>query len=163
ALGREITNPTRRLQALAAGRFAVTGRCALNLRACRRPAFPRRGGWNPASRAMGRADRWPNPLRGQWMEAFRRGSAPAGRDADGNGRAAAMAQAGSSPPAPGAGVALRPARRDDLPAIVAMRDALNALELAGSPHAPIQRLTVDEFAALWGPTFDDPRHCWRVV
>lgn len=58
---------------------------------------------------------------------------------------------------------IRPATAADLPAIVAMRDALNALELAGSPHAPIVRLTVDEFAAVWGPTLDDPGHCWRVV
>jgi GNAT superfamily N-acetyltransferase len=58
---------------------------------------------------------------------------------------------------------IRPASANDLPAIVAMRDALNALELAGSPHAPIQRLSVEEFTALWGPTLADPAYCWRVV
>ena len=60
-------------------------------------------------------------------------------------------------------VVIRPARREELPAIVAMRDALNALELRGSPHAPIQRLTADEFAAAWGATFDDPGHHWVLV
>ena len=58
---------------------------------------------------------------------------------------------------------IRPATAADLPAVVALRDALNALELAGSPHAPIRRLSVDEFAAAWGPTLDDPAYCWRVV
>src|SRR5262245_52776674 len=47
----------------------------------------------------------------------------------------------TDPPLPSAGPFLiRAARAEDLPAIVAMRDALNALELVGSPHAPIQRL-----------------------
>src|SRR5262249_12231913 len=32
-----------------------------------------------------------------------------------------------------------------------------------SPHAPIQRLSLAEFTALWGPTLDDPAYCWRVV
>jgi GNAT superfamily N-acetyltransferase len=58
---------------------------------------------------------------------------------------------------------LRPATLADLPVIVAMRNRLNALELAGSPHAPIQRLAPDEFAALWGHTFDSSTHCWRIV
>lgn len=58
---------------------------------------------------------------------------------------------------------IRAATPADLPAIVALRDALNALELTGSPHAPIQRLTVAEFTAQWGPTLDDPGHCWRVI
>ena len=58
---------------------------------------------------------------------------------------------------------LRPATRADLPAIVAMRDALNVLELSGCPHASIQQLTVEQFSALWGPTLDDPAYCWRVV
>ncbi len=62
-----------------------------------------------------------------------------------------------------AAFSIRPARSADLPAIVAMRDALNALELTASPHAPIQRLSVDEFAAMWGATFDDPTHCWRIA
>jgi GNAT superfamily N-acetyltransferase len=60
-------------------------------------------------------------------------------------------------------VSLRPATRADLPAIVAMRDELNNLELAGCPHAPIIRLTLDEFTALWGHTFDSAGHCWRIV
>jgi GNAT superfamily N-acetyltransferase len=58
---------------------------------------------------------------------------------------------------------IRPASRADLAAIVAMRDALNALELSGSPHAPIQKLSLDEFAALWGESFADPSHAWRIV
>jgi GNAT superfamily N-acetyltransferase len=58
---------------------------------------------------------------------------------------------------------VRPARLGDLPNLVAMRDALNALELTASPHAPIQRLSLDEFTALWGATLDDPTHCWRIV
>jgi GNAT superfamily N-acetyltransferase len=58
---------------------------------------------------------------------------------------------------------LRPATPDDLPAIVAMRDDLNVLELRGCPHASIQKLTLDQFAALWGHTFDDPAYCWRIV
>ena len=58
---------------------------------------------------------------------------------------------------------IRPAVAADLPAIVTLRDTLNRLELSGSPHAPIQRLTLDEFTALWGPTLEDPAYCWRVV
>jgi GNAT superfamily N-acetyltransferase len=64
---------------------------------------------------------------------------------------------------PGARVTIRPAVSADLPEIVRMRDALNDLERAGCPHAPIQRLSLDEFTALWGGTLADPRHCWRVV
>lgn len=60
-------------------------------------------------------------------------------------------------------VTFRPASADDLPAIVALRNKLNILELAGSPHAPIQRLGVDEFTALWGLTLTRPDHCWRIV
>jgi len=66
-------------------------------------------------------------------------------------------------PASAGAVQLRPATRDDLPAIVAMRDDLNALELRGCAHASIQKLTLDQFAALWGPSFDDPNYCWRIV
>lgn len=44
-----------------------------------------------------------------------------------------------------------------------MRDDLNALELRGSPHAPIQRLSLAEFDAHWGATLCDPRYCWRIV
>lgn len=60
-------------------------------------------------------------------------------------------------------VHLRPAAASDLPALVAMRDDLNALELAGSPHAPIQPLTVAEFTAWWGATLNEPHYCWRIV
>jgi GNAT superfamily N-acetyltransferase len=60
-------------------------------------------------------------------------------------------------------VSIRPARREDLAAIVAMRDALNALELQGCPHASIQKLTLEQFTAMWGHTFDDPAYCWRIV
>jgi GNAT superfamily N-acetyltransferase len=60
-------------------------------------------------------------------------------------------------------VVFRQATADDLPFIVAMRDALNALELAGCPHAPIQRLSVQEFHDYWGPSLDDPDYCWRVI
>lgn len=60
-------------------------------------------------------------------------------------------------------VSSRPATRGDLPVIVAMRDELNELELAGCPQAPIIRLSLDEFTALWGPSLDSPQHCWRVV
>lgn len=60
-------------------------------------------------------------------------------------------------------VRLRPAIADDLPNIVAMRDRLNALELAGCPHASIQKLTVAEFTGLWGPTLQHPDYCWRIV
>jgi GNAT superfamily N-acetyltransferase len=58
---------------------------------------------------------------------------------------------------------LRSASRTDLPLLVAMRDQLNALELTGSPHAPIQRLSVEEFTAVWGHTLEDPGYCWRIV
>jgi GNAT superfamily N-acetyltransferase len=58
---------------------------------------------------------------------------------------------------------LRPAVLADLPAIVTMRNRLNGLELTGSPHAPIQRLTLAEFTSLWGPTLDSSTHCWRIV
>jgi GNAT superfamily N-acetyltransferase len=58
---------------------------------------------------------------------------------------------------------LRPATADDLSAIVTMRDQLNQLELAGCPHASIQPLSQDEFAALWSGTFASPSHCWRIV
>jgi GNAT superfamily N-acetyltransferase len=60
-------------------------------------------------------------------------------------------------------VALRPATRADLTAIVAMRDELNDLELAGCPHAPIVRLSLEAFSALWGHTIDSAGHCWRIV
>jgi GNAT superfamily N-acetyltransferase len=69
-----------------------------------------------------------------------------------------------NPALPAAGPFLvRAAAASDLPAVVAMRDALNALELAGSPHAPIQRFSVAEFAEQWEPTLTDPAYCWRVV
>jgi GNAT superfamily N-acetyltransferase len=58
---------------------------------------------------------------------------------------------------------IRPAGPADLPAIVTMRDDLNAHELAGCPHASIQKLSLEEFTALWGPTFGDPDYCWRIV
>src|SRR5262249_4209338 len=58
---------------------------------------------------------------------------------------------------------LRPATAADLPRIVAMRDQLNALELAGCPHASIQKLSVEQFASLWGPTLTKPDYCWRVI
>jgi GNAT superfamily N-acetyltransferase len=60
-------------------------------------------------------------------------------------------------------VSIRAARVGDLPVIVAMRDELNALELRGSPHAPIRHLSVAEFTALWGRTLDDPNYCWRII
>jgi GNAT superfamily N-acetyltransferase len=60
-------------------------------------------------------------------------------------------------------IAIRPARLEDLPTLVTMRDALNALEREGCPHAPIQRLSLDEFTALWGGTLYDRQHCWRIV
>ena len=60
-------------------------------------------------------------------------------------------------------LSIRPATIEDLPAIVAMRDKLNALELIGSPHAPIQKLSVDEFTVLWGESFQDPNHCWLLM
>jgi GNAT superfamily N-acetyltransferase len=58
---------------------------------------------------------------------------------------------------------IRPATREDLPRIVVMRDTLNNLELQGSPHAPIQRFSLEEFTAVWGATLEDPTHCWRLV
>jgi GNAT superfamily N-acetyltransferase len=58
---------------------------------------------------------------------------------------------------------IRPAAIGDLPAIVAMRDDLNALELQFCPHAPIQKLSVDAFQKQWGATLTDSRYCWRVV
>jgi GNAT superfamily N-acetyltransferase len=58
---------------------------------------------------------------------------------------------------------LRPAIAEDLPAIVAMRDRLNALELVGCPHASIQKLTLAQFVSLWGPTLSHGDYCWRVV
>jgi GNAT superfamily N-acetyltransferase len=64
---------------------------------------------------------------------------------------------------PAGSVCLRPATRADLPVIVAMRDELNDLELTGCPHAPIIRLSVQQFTALWGHTFESSQHCWRVV
>jgi GNAT superfamily N-acetyltransferase len=60
-------------------------------------------------------------------------------------------------------ITLRPATTNDLPTLVAMRNDLNALERAGCPHAAIQPLTLEEFAAVWGPTLGSPTHCWRVV
>ena len=60
-------------------------------------------------------------------------------------------------------VTIRPARPEDLPTIVRLRDALNALERAGCPYAPIQRMTVEQFTARWGGTIADPTHCWRLV
>jgi GNAT superfamily N-acetyltransferase len=73
-----------------------------------------------------------------------------------------MSQQSVSGSLPAAAI-IRPARADDLPAIVPMRNRLNELELAGCPHAAIVPLTLDEFAAIWGPTLDLPTHCWRVV
>jgi GNAT superfamily N-acetyltransferase len=58
---------------------------------------------------------------------------------------------------------LRPARRDDVPALVKMRDELNALELQGSPHAPIRKLSVTEFDERWGVTIGTEDHCWLIV
>jgi GNAT superfamily N-acetyltransferase len=58
---------------------------------------------------------------------------------------------------------IRPATAADLAHIVAMRDQLNALELAGCPHASIQKLSVEQFTALWGPTLTKPDYCWRVI
>lgn len=58
---------------------------------------------------------------------------------------------------------IRPATRDDLPAIVAMRDALNVYELSGCPHASIVRMDLETFRSTWGHTFDDPGCCWRLV
>ena len=60
-------------------------------------------------------------------------------------------------------IAIRPARLDDLPAIVTMRDTLNRLELSGCQHAAIVPLTLEKFAAIWGSSFDSPNHCWRVA
>lgn len=58
---------------------------------------------------------------------------------------------------------VRPATSRDWPVIVAMRDRLNQLELAGCPHAPIRKLSVAEFTAIWGETLDRPSHAWRLV
>jgi diamine N-acetyltransferase len=60
-------------------------------------------------------------------------------------------------------VSLRPATPADLPDIVAMRDELNDLELAGCPHAPIIRFSLNDFTALWAHTLESPQHCWRLV
>lgn len=60
-------------------------------------------------------------------------------------------------------ITLRPARLDDLPAIVAMRDTLNRLELSACQHAAIVPLSLDQFAAIWTSSFSSPNHCWRVV
>ena len=62
-----------------------------------------------------------------------------------------------------AGVTIRPVTAADLPAVVALRDALNRLELAGTPHAPIVGVTLEQFTAAWGGTLDSPKHCWRLV
>src|SRR5262249_55432574 len=58
---------------------------------------------------------------------------------------------------------IRAAKLSDLPAIVAMRDSLNVLERSGCPHASIIPLSLEQFTALWGSTFDSPSHCWRIV
>jgi len=60
-------------------------------------------------------------------------------------------------------IRIRPATLADLPAIVAMRDELNELELHGCPHAPIHQLTEEQFRAFWGHTFGSAAHCWRIV
>src|SRR5262249_24819833 len=60
-------------------------------------------------------------------------------------------------------VSIRPATADDLPTIVALRDALNDLERAACPHAGIQRMTLEEFTSAWGATLNSPTHCWRLV
>jgi GNAT superfamily N-acetyltransferase len=60
-------------------------------------------------------------------------------------------------------LAFRQATIDDLPAIVAMRDELNQLELAGCPYAPIRKLSVEQFTADWGKSFDDPNYFWCLV
>jgi GNAT superfamily N-acetyltransferase len=60
-------------------------------------------------------------------------------------------------------VIIRPVRTGDWPAIVAMRTALNVHELQGCPHAAIQKLTLEQFQAHWGPTLDDADYCWRIV
>ena len=67
------------------------------------------------------------------------------------------------PSEPTASVGIRPATLNDLPAIVAMRNDLNALELAACPHAAIQRMTLEQFTAQWGRTIGDPDYCWRLV
>ncbi|MBY0522463.1 MAG: GNAT family N-acetyltransferase [Gemmataceae bacterium] len=64
---------------------------------------------------------------------------------------------------PGNAVTIRPATSADLPAIVAMRDELNELELRACPHAAITPLTLEQFTTLWSHTLDSPTHCWRVV
>jgi GNAT superfamily N-acetyltransferase len=58
---------------------------------------------------------------------------------------------------------IRPATRDDLPAIVAMRDDLNVHELTGCPHASIVRMNLETFRAAWEKSFEDPACCWRLV
>src|SRR5438874_1681172 len=58
---------------------------------------------------------------------------------------------------------IRVATIDDVPAIVAMRDRLNALELANCPHASIEPLTVAQFAERWGPTFGHPDYHWQIA
>src|SRR5438445_678675 len=58
---------------------------------------------------------------------------------------------------------LRAATIDDVPTIVAMRDRLNALELANCPHASIEPLTVAQFAERWGPTFGHADYHWQIV
>jgi GNAT superfamily N-acetyltransferase len=58
---------------------------------------------------------------------------------------------------------IRPASDADWPAIVAMRNDLNAHELEGCPHASIQKLTLEQFKAHWGSTMADPDYCWRIV
>jgi GNAT superfamily N-acetyltransferase len=60
-------------------------------------------------------------------------------------------------------ITVRPATSEDLPVLLAMRDDLNDLERAGCPHAPIARLTLEEFQARWGHTIEDPGYCWRIV
>jgi GNAT superfamily N-acetyltransferase len=67
------------------------------------------------------------------------------------------------PSEPTASVGVRPATTDDLPAIVAMRNDLNALELSACPHAAIQRMTLEQFTTHWGRTIGDPDHCWLIV
>ncbi len=62
-----------------------------------------------------------------------------------------------------AAVTIRPATAADLPALVGMRDALNRLELAGTPHAPIVGMSLEEFTSHWGVTLESPKYCWRIV
>jgi GNAT superfamily N-acetyltransferase len=60
-------------------------------------------------------------------------------------------------------VTFRQATAADLPALVAMRDDLNALERSGCPHACIVPLSVKQFTEVWGYTLDSPDHCWRLI